>query len=185
MVREHSFVAHAPFFHALDTMLHIGYPTHSVSAVLATTFSIHPYRIHALLLLSSGDFAFIGSMELPGSDSDSEDNEFINMGCNVVVVAHTLSHLERVAVEFVVSLNITYKDVTLMPWHVDDNGVLQIYFCDDEVCTHRNVHIQDAFLPLCEDTAAWRSNFTQQYLHVAGYRPITSPESFLNAGNAE
>jgi len=182
MVREHPFVAHAPFFDALDTMLHIGYPTQSVSAVLAATFSIHPYRIHALLLLSSGDFAFIGCMELP--DSDSEENDFLNMGCNVVV-AHTLSHLEQIAVEFVVSFNTTQRDVILMPWYVDQNGVLKVYFCNDEVCTHRDVHIQDAFLPLCEDTAAWRSHFTQQYLRVAGYRPIMSPEPLLNAGNAE
>ena len=181
MVREHSFVAHAPFFHALDAMLHIRHPTLSVSTVLAATLSIHPYEIHALLLVRSGDFAFLGSMEFP--DSDSEDEDGLTMCCNVVV-AHTLSDLEEAAVEFVASLNTTQMDVTLMPWHVDENGALKIYFCDEGVSSHRDVHIQDAFLPLCEDAASWQSAFTLQYLRVAGYVPMTTPETLLNSGNA-
>ena len=73
MVRGCPFVAHAPFFEAFDAMLQSRSPSLSVSSVLATTLRIHPYELHALLLLCSGSFAFIGSMEAPDSDSEDED----------------------------------------------------------------------------------------------------------------
>ena len=159
MVRECSFVAHAPFFQALDAMLHIRYPTLFVNSVLAATMSIHPYEIHALLLLRSGDFAFVGSMEF--ADSNFENENVLTMCCNVVV-AHTLSELENNAIQFIMALNTTQRDVKLMPWYIDRNGGLKIYFCDEGVCSHRIVHIQDAFLPLIAEAMAWQSFFTRQ-----------------------
>ena len=159
-------MAHAPFFEAFDAMLQSRYPSLSVSSVLATTLRIHPYELHALLLLCSGSFAVIGSIEGPDSDSEDEDGRFMWFN---VVVANTLADLEVAAVELIVSMNTARVDVTQMPWYLDDDGALKIWFCDEGVTPVGKIRIEDAFLPSVHDSASWQSSFTQQYLIVAAY----------------
>jgi len=169
LVRGCSFEAHEPFYAALDEMVHTRYPALSVCTVLATTLSIHPYEIHALLLLSFGFFAFVGSTKCCDADSGAEES--MRMICNIIA-ARSLLELEDEAIGAIASRECTHIDVPLSPWYLDEDGSLKICFCYEGMCTQNYVYIEDAFLPWRNDAASWRSPFTHQYLRVASYGAV-------------
>ena len=154
------FVAHEPFFYALDAMLAAHYAECTVRSVLATSIRMHPYVINVLLFLSSGAFAFLGAVEIPESDSDEEEGSCMRFN---VVVATTLHDLEEKAVQLIASSSTSSIDVRLKPWYLDNEGALQIYLCYIGANTQKYIHTQDPFLPLAEDLLSWRSAFTEEY----------------------
>ena len=124
-----AFVAHSTFVEALDAMLATREPCEHVSSVLAMTVSTYPYEIHALLMLRSGSFAFVGAMESTDAEPGTSDETRVALCCNVVI-GTTLVALENAAVDRIDSLDVCEMEAMLMPWHVDQDGKLNIYFYD-------------------------------------------------------
>ena len=140
-----------------------------VASVLAVTIEVENHSIDALLLLVSGRFAFLGSLEYPNEELQRTPR--FEMGVNVVV-ASTLQGVEAEAARFVASKTNAPGDVEAMPWHVADFGVrktrpsprLVIYFCEQGILSERCAIVDDALLPEETDFEQWGRSFTQAYL---------------------
>jgi len=144
-------------------MLHVRHPSWSVRTILATSVRIHPYDINALVLLSSGTFAFVGAMQIPDSESEEENG---NITLFNVVAATSLLHLEKKAVQLIVSRGTARDNVRARPWYLGKDGMLRIFFCHRGLSSDRCVDIPDPFLPLAGDLSTWRSAFTRHYFDI-------------------
>jgi len=144
-------------------MLHVRHPSWSVRTILATSVRVHPYDINALVLLSSGTFAFVGAMQIPESDSEEENG---NITLFNVVAATSLLHLEEKAVQLIVSGRTTRDSVRARPWYLGKDAVLRIFFCHRGLSFDKCVDIPDPFLPLASNLSMWQSDFTRHYFDI-------------------
>ena len=184
-----TFVPHEPFFKAVNDMIGTRIDDDPVASVLATSIEVGNVGLHslnALVLLKSGAFAFVGSLN--SEDNDLLETDLYDMFVNVVAASSlqgvaaqasgfVATHMSRC--EYVLN-HCNYAEE--MPWYVEDHHShgdiahkehftsfprLVIYFCDQGMLGgSSDIVIRDALLPSEDDEElAWDGAFTRAYLY--------------------
>jgi len=140
-------VLQSPFFKGLNLMVATHIVDDAVASILAVTIdNVGTRSIDALLMLQSGQFAFLGCADCvkPSFGGASFCKMLVN-----AVASSSLRGVEAETVKYVLSyINpITNKHL----WYLDRNGLLRIFFCYRGLCIAWHVHIEDSFVFIFEE----------------------------------